>query len=47
MVNEIEIEVFLLSVDMGAANSNEPLRVALLGLDAVGEYTMCVFKAFS
>ena len=46
MVNEIEIEVFLLSVDMGAANSNEPLRVALLGLDAVGdEYTMCLIKA--
>ena len=31
---------------MGAANSNEPLRVALLGLDAVGdEYTMCLIKA--
>ena len=27
---------------MGAANSNEPLRVALLGLDAVGEYTMYI-----
>ena len=35
----------LISVDMGAANSNEPLRVALLGLDAVGEYTMCLIKA--